>query len=63
MLITNVAGVNESDDTTMDDGFPDTGLWDPGFSLDPGSVIQISTNTPFWLNWTVPDQGFGLGTS
>ena len=61
MLITNVAGVNESDDFTMDDGL-DTSLWDPGFSLDPGSVIQISTNTPFWLNWTVPDQGFGLGT-
>jgi hypothetical protein len=61
VLITNVAGVNESDNFTMDNGF-DLTLWDPAFSLDPGSVIQVSTNTPYWVNWTVPDQGFGLGT-
>ena len=61
ILITNVSGVNESDDFTMDNGF-DLTLWDPAFSLDPGSVIQVSTSTPYWVNWTVPDQGFGLGT-
>ncbi len=61
ILITNVAGVNESDDFTKDTGLDPT-LWDPAFSLDPGSVIQVSTDTPYWVNWTVPDQGFGLGT-
>jgi hypothetical protein len=61
ITITNVAGVIEDDDFTKDDGL-NTSLWDPGFSLDPGSVIQVSTNTPFWVRWNVPDQGFGLGT-
>ncbi len=61
ITITNVAGLNEDDLFTQDDGL-NTNLWDPGFSLDPGSVLQVSTNTPFWVTWNVPDQGFGLGT-
>jgi len=60
--ITNVAGVNEYDDFTQD-GALNTGLWDTGYSLDAGSVIQVSTtNTPFWVTWTIPDAGFGLET-
>ena len=61
MLITNVTGAKEADDFTKDDVL-NTSLWDPAFSLDPGSVIQVSTNTPYWVTWTVPDAGFGLGT-
>ena len=58
--ITNVAGANEYDDFTQD-GALNTGLWDTGYSLDAGSVIQVSTtNTPFWVTWTLPDAGFGL---
>ena len=61
VTITNVNGVNESDDFTKD-ALLNTNLWDPAFSLDPGSVIQVSTNTPYWVNWTIPDPQFGLGT-
>ncbi len=47
-----------------------TSLWNPGFSVDSynantgnaGSVFQISTNTPYWVNWTLPDSGYGLST-
>ena len=60
ITITNSVGVVD-DDFTQDDVL-NTSLWDPAFSLDAGSVIHVSTNTPFWLNWTVPDDGFGLET-
>ena len=58
---TNVAGVNIYDDFTKDDVL-NTSLWDTLFSLDAGSVIQVSTNSSLWVNWTVPDDGYGLGT-
>ena len=61
ITITNVLGNNEDDDFTKDDGL-DTFTWNPAFSLDPGSVIQVSTNTPYWVTWNVPDQGFELAT-
>ncbi len=61
ITITNVAGVNVDVDFTKEDVF-DTGLWNTGFSVDQGSVIQVSTNTPFWLTWTVPDWGYGIAT-
>ncbi len=61
ILITNVLGANEYDDFTQDASL-NTSLWNPGFSYNPGSVIQVSTNTPYWVNWTVPDVGFGLET-
>jgi hypothetical protein len=59
--ITNVAGTNEYSDFTTNAVF-DTKQWTAGFSVDPSSVIQVSTNTPFWVNWTVPAIGYGLGT-
>ena len=57
----------EYDDLTTDDVL-NTSLWNPGFSYnsangsDAGSVFQISTNTPFWLSWTLPDDGYVLAT-
>jgi hypothetical protein len=56
-----VTGANEDDNFTVDQGL-DPSQWDPTFSLDAGSVIQVATNTPYWLSWTIPDQGFTLGT-
>lgn len=61
IAISNVLDGTQYDDFTKDDTF-DTALWNPGFSVDAGSVIQVSTNTPYWVNWTVPDTGFGLAT-
>jgi hypothetical protein len=59
--ITNVVDGTEFDDFTQDATL-NTSLWNPGFSLNAGSVIQVSTDTPYWVNWTIPDEGFGLGT-
>jgi hypothetical protein len=69
IAITNVVDGNEFDDFTMDDVL-NTSLWDPNFSRDnpaygndAGSVIQVSSNTPsYWVNWNIPDDGYGLGT-
>jgi hypothetical protein len=68
IAITNVVDGNEYDDFTKDDVF-NTSLWNPGFSYNPasatdaGSVFQVSSNTPsYWLNWTTPDDGYGLAT-
>jgi len=65
IVITNVAGVNADDDFTKDDVL-NTSLWDPAFSYPlntgPSAVVQVSTNTPYWVNWTIPDAGMGLGT-
>jgi hypothetical protein len=58
IAITNVVDGNEFDDFTGDDVL-NTSLWDPGFSRDPGSVIQVSSNTPsYWVNWNPPDDGY-----
>jgi hypothetical protein len=63
IAISNVVDGLQVDDFTQDDVL-NTSLWNRGFSLNnnPPSVIQVSTNTPFWVNWTVPDDLFGLGT-
>lgn len=65
ITITNVAGVNVDDDFTMDDVL-NTSLWDPAFSYPvgtgPSAVVHVSTNAAYWVNWTIPDDGMGLGT-
>jgi hypothetical protein len=61
LAISNVVDGAEFDDFTQDASL-NTGLWDPGFSVKAGSVIQVSTNTPYWLNWSSSDEGYGLGT-
>jgi hypothetical protein len=67
IAISNVLDGTEYDDFTQDDGL-NTSLWNPRFSLDSanannaGSVFQVSTNTPYWANWGLPDNGFGLET-
>jgi len=60
--ITNVVDGSEFDDFTQDDVL-NAALWDPGFSRDAGSVIQVSSNAPsYWVNWNIPDDGFELET-
>ena len=61
LAISNVVDGTEFDDFTTDTSL-NTGLWNPGFSVKAGSVIQVSTDTPYWVNWTLPDDQFGLGT-
>lgn len=67
LAITNVVDGNIYDDFTQDDTL-NTSLWNPGFSLNAakannaGSVFLISTNTSYWVYWSLPDDNFGLGT-
>jgi hypothetical protein len=68
ITLTNAATGNMSDDDFTQDDVLNTALWNPAFSLDaagsgsPGSVFQVSTNTLYWVNWTVPDDLFALTT-
>lgn len=69
IAITNVGGLNKNDNFANDAAL-DTTVWDPTFSRDnpaygndAGSVILVSSNTPsYWVNWNIPDDGYGLGT-
>ena len=68
LAISNVVNGTEFDDFTKDDVL-NTSLWNPNFSYNSangnnaGSVFQVSTNTPFWLTWTTPADGYVLTTS
>lgn len=62
MVITNlVSGENVNDDFTKDP-ILNPNLWDTGFSLDAGSVIQVPPGLAYWVHWPVPDDGFALQT-
>ncbi len=67
IAISNVVDGTQYDDFTQDDAL-NTGLWNPGFSLDStnannaGSVFLVSTNTPYWVSWTIPENGYTLAT-
>jgi hypothetical protein len=67
IAISNVLDGTEYDDFTQDDVF-NTALWNSRFSLGEGAqgkppaVILVSTNSPLWVNWTIPDTGYGLTT-
>lgn len=63
LAISNVVDGTQFDDFTQDDAL-NTSLWNRGFSFNnnPPSVILVSTNTPWWVNWSIPDDNFGLGT-
>lgn len=66
IAITNVVDGNEYDDFTKDSSL-DTSLWNPNFSYNnnpaPNCVVLVSTNTPYWVNWSEPSEGFGLETA
>jgi hypothetical protein len=63
IAISNVLDGTEIDDFTQDTNFPiNTTLWNPGFSLDRNSVVQVPPGKSYWMNWTTPANGFGLET-
>ncbi|HLX71106.1 MAG TPA: hypothetical protein VKV04_15880 [Verrucomicrobiae bacterium] len=61
IAISNVVDGTEYDDFTQDTNL-NTSLWNPGFSLDTGSAIQVPPGKSYWVNWTAPAAGFGLET-
>src|SRR5665213_85721 len=62
ITVTNVAGVNESDNFTMDSAI-NTGLWSFNPTAASSYILLVTTNTPLWITWSAPAIGFGLGVS
>jgi hypothetical protein len=54
-------GVAINDDFTADTSI-NTNIWDVSNSAQPSSVVLVTSNSPWWVYWTFPDFGFGLGT-
>ena len=61
ITVTNVAGNSVSENFATETGL--SGSWDTSDSALASSVVQVPPTTAFWVNWTVPDVGFGLGTA
>jgi hypothetical protein len=55
-----VKGVPVNDNFTTDTAI-NTAIWDPSDSAQQSSLVQVTTNTPYWVSWTTPDTGFGGG--
>jgi len=60
--ITGVTGGSMIDNFTQDSSI-NTGYWDLSNSAQPSSLVLVTTNTPYWISWTLPDTGFGLGSA
>ena len=60
--VTGVAGLNENDDFTTD-AYIDPFTWDVSNSNTPRSVVLVTNGAPYWVTWTAPSTGFGLGVS
>ncbi len=54
-------GVPINDDFTADTSI-NTNIWDVSNSAQPSSLVLVTSNSPWWLYWTIPDFGFGPGT-
>jgi hypothetical protein len=59
--VTGVAGNSISDDFTTDTSIGSQ--WDVSASQQPSSLILVTTNSTYWVNWTLPDNGYGLGVA
>jgi hypothetical protein len=57
-------GVPVNDNFTTDTAI-NTAIWDPSDSAQPSSLVLVTTNTPYWVSWTMPDSGYanGLGVA
>lgn len=60
--VSGVAGTQESDDFTTEQSFDPNNYWSNN-SSSLASVQLVTTNTPYWVNWTLPAGGYALGTA
>jgi hypothetical protein len=59
--ISGTAGTQINEDFTKEGTNQlDTTIWDLGHSDGVGVVNLVSTNSPYWIKWTLPDTGFSL---
>jgi hypothetical protein len=55
-------GVAIYDDFTSDTALNTTNLWDVSNSANTNSLVLMSTNAAWWVYWSGPAVGYGLGT-
>jgi hypothetical protein len=60
--VSGVVGLNETNDFTQNTNIDST-VWDTSNSNTPFSVVLVTTNASYWVTWTVPYTGFGLGVA
>ncbi len=62
--VSGVAGVNENDNFTTDTSF-NSGLWNINtLTVALNTCVQlVTTNTPYWVSWTLPAVNYDLGTA
>jgi hypothetical protein len=61
--VTNVAGVNENDDFTTDTSLKSMWAINVNSSTWTTCVQLVTTNTPYWINWTIPTLPCALGVA
>lgn len=60
--VSGVAGTQESEDFTTDTTFNPNNYW--AINSAQASSLQLATaSSPYWINWTLPASGYGLGTA
>jgi hypothetical protein len=61
ITISGVAGSPTSDDFTTATSLGAN--WDVTDSLYTNSIVQVPPGSAYWVNWSLPDAGFGLGVA
>jgi hypothetical protein len=60
--VSGVSGVNETNDFTKETSI-DPLVWDISNSNTKSSVVLVTTNDHYWVTWSSPSTGYGLGVS
>jgi hypothetical protein len=59
--INGVVGSPTSDDFTAESGIGAN--WNITSSAASSSLVLVTADKPYWVSWTLPDGGFGLGAA
>jgi hypothetical protein len=60
--VSGVAGTQESENFTSETSFNPNGYW-ANNSASTSSLQFVPANGAYWVNWTLPANGFGVGTA
>ncbi len=60
--VTGVTGANESENFANESTFNTSSQW-ANNSAQTSSIELVTTNTPYWINWSLPAVGYNLGTA
>ena len=60
--VTGVSGTQENENFSAETTFDTGGIW-ANNSAQTNSLQLATSDTPYWVNWTLPAQGYSLGTA